>query len=153
VARFRFRAQVALDLRRREHEAAQRELARTDAERQRAQAHLEAAVHTLAAARCETCGDGHGPVAQHRIEWYRFWIVRLEQELAALSDGQRALDAAAAAARDGCLATRQRREALERLREKAAAAHAAGEAAAERKMIDELAARRFTSRRDRIEGA
>lgn len=153
MPRFRFRAQAALDLRRREHEAAQRELARADAERQRAHVRVEAAGRALAAARGEADGDAHRPDSRPRLEWYQFWILRLERERAVLCEGLRASETAAAGARARCLEAQRRRESLERLREKAGASHAAAESAAERKMIDELAARRFTSRRDRIQGA
>jgi flagellar export protein FliJ len=150
---FRFRAQPALDLRRREHDVAQRALARAVAERQRARSRFEAAGHALAEAAREANEAARTREALHDAEWYRFWIVRLEQERAALHGPLAACEAAVVAAREQCLAARQRSEALERLREKAYVAHLAEEAAAERKVIDELAARRFAAGRLLDEGA
>jgi len=150
---FRFRAQPALDLRRREHDAAQRALARADAERQRARDRVDAADRALAAARRDLDDVTRTPAAQQEREWYRFWIVRLEQERAALQGTLTACEGAVAAARAVCLNARQRCEALERFREKAYVAHAAAEAARDRKMIDELATRRFVARRNVGKGA
>ena len=53
---------------------------------------------------------------------------------------------ALAQARAACLQARQRCEALERLREKSYAAYLAGVAAAEKKIIDELATQRYALR-------
>ena len=150
---FRFRAQPALDLRRREHDAAQRELARADAERQRARDRLEASEGTLTAARREADAAAATAGAGGDHEWYRFWILRLEQERAACVIDLQQRDAAVAAARAASLEARRRREALERFREKALTAHVAGEAARERKAIDELATQRYAAGRDYTEGA
>jgi flagellar export protein FliJ len=147
MARFRFRPQAALELRRREHDAAQRELARADAERQRLASLVDAAAARMARARDEsdTAAD------PGRQEWYRFWIVGLEHEHATLRDALHRQDAVVAARRTACLDARKRQEALERLRERAYAAHLAVEAEHERKTIDEVAAQRF-ARRDLAEG-
>jgi flagellar export protein FliJ len=147
MGRFRFRPQAALDLRRREHDVAQRELARADAERQRLAALVDSAAHAVARAQAES--DGAADQAQR--EWYRFWIVRLEHELAARREALGAQDAVVAARRTACLEARKRQEALERLRNRAQAAHSAAEAERERKMVDEVAAQRF-ARRDLTEG-
>ena len=144
---FCFRAQPALDLRRREHDAAQRALARADAERQEVQRRLTGAERTLDAARREADGAERTRDARHELEWYRFWIVRLERERAALRSALGACEAALTAARQACLAARQRHEALERLREKAYIAHVSAEATVERRLIDELAVQRFIALR------
>jgi flagellar export protein FliJ len=141
---FRFRAQPALDLRCREHDAAQRALARADAERQRARERVAAAEARVRAAQHEADAAGSGTDR----EWYRFWIVRLEQERAACRLDLERREADVAAARAAWLLARQRRESLERLKEKSYRAHLAAEDLRERRMIDELAARRFATRRD-----
>lgn len=148
---FRFRAQPALDLRRREQEAAQRELARADAERQRAQARVGAAERALADA---TRGaDAAVPASgMTRIDWYRSWLLRLERERAALSEALQGREAVVVQARASALAVRRRCEALERLRAKAYQMYLAADAAAERKTIDEAAAQRH-ARRAITEGA
>ena len=150
---FRFRAQPALDLRRREYEAAQRALARADAERQHVNAHVQFAER--AAAQARTDADNAARIAPGTAggEWYRFWIVRLDRELSTAKEKLEAHDARLAAARSACLQARQRFEALERLREKAYAAYRAGEAAAERKTIDELATQRYALGRSERQGA
>jgi flagellar export protein FliJ len=152
VIAFRFRAQPALDLRRREHDAAQRELARADAERQRARDRVDAAGRAIADARRQAdaalAGESPG-----EAEWYRFWIVRLDRDRTALMAALRDREADVARARAACLAARQRCEALARFREKAWAAYRAAEAAHERKTIDDIATQRFAARRDITEGA
>jgi flagellar export protein FliJ len=153
MATFRFRAQPALDLRRREHDAAQHALARADAERQRVQQRLEAADRAASSARRDADDAAKTAGLGREIEWYRFWIIRLDQERAALAATLRAHDAAVAEARRLCQDARRRQEALERFREKAHGAHVAGEAATERKLIDELATRRYAARRGISEGA
>lgn len=150
---FRFRAQPALDLRRREHDAAQRALARADAERQRARERVNAADRALMAARRDLDDATRTPGSQHEHEWYRFWIIRLEQERTSLQRTLTACENAVVAARAACLTARQRCEALERFREKAYVAYMTAQAARDRKMIDELATRRFVARRNISEGA
>jgi flagellar export protein FliJ len=153
MAGFRFRAQPALDLRRREYEAAQRVLARADAERQQAQARVEAAGRASAQARREADEAVRTPIASRDREWYRFWIVRLDREREAAAATLAQHDDAVAAARAACLHARQRCEALERFRDKAQSAYLAGLAAEERKIIDDLATQRYALRPDRGKGA
>lgn len=112
---FRFHPQPALDLRRREHDATQRALARADAERQRARDLVDAADRALADARRDADDANRESKSRAELEWYRFWIVRLNRERAALEAALRVCVAAVAEARAACLAARQRREALERL--------------------------------------
>jgi flagellar export protein FliJ len=152
MATFRFRAQPALDLRRREHDSAQHALARADAERQRVRDRLDSAEQAIAAARRDADAADRQAGGSADREWYRFWIVRLDQERAALTVLLRSHDAAVAEARRACQQARQRQEALERFRDKAYGAHAAAESATERKTIDELATRRFAARRAVTEG-
>jgi flagellar export protein FliJ len=143
---FKFRAQPALDLRRREHEAAQRVLARADAERQQARARLDAAERAAAQARHDADTAARGSAAHADREWYRFWIIRLDRERGAATMHLQRHDEALAHARSACLQARQRCEALERLREKAYAAYLAGVTAAEKRIIDELATQRYALR-------
>jgi flagellar export protein FliJ len=153
VARFKFRAQPALDLRRREYEDAQRVLARADAERHHAHAGFEAAERAAAQARREADAAARTPDASRDREWYRFWIVRLDRDREAAAATLAQHDALVAAARAACVQAKQRCEALERFRDKAHSAYLAGLAAEERKIIDDLATQRFALRPDRGEGA
>ena len=145
---FRFRAQAALDLRVREHDAALRELARAETEQQQARTRLESAERTLDEARRTADDAVRTATGVADLHWYPFWIVRLDRERAELATALDAHDTIVATAREACLAARQRRESLERFREKAQAAHRAAEAALERKVIDELATRRFAVRQE-----
>ena len=149
MAGFRFRAQPALDLRRRDYEVAQRVLARADAERHQAHARVEAAGCASAQARCEADEAARAPIAGRDREWYRFWIVRLDRERDVAAARLAQHDQAVAAARAACLQARQRCEALERFRAKAYTAYLAGLAAEERKIIDDLATQRYALRPDR----
>jgi flagellar export protein FliJ len=143
---FTFRAQPALDLRRREHEAAQRALARADAERQHARVVLDAAERAAAHARREADDAARTAGGHADREWYRFWIVRLDRERGAAMVNLQRHEEAVAHARSACLQARQRCEALARLREKAYAAYLADAAAAEKKVVDELSTQRYALR-------
>lgn len=150
---FKFRPQPALDLRRREHEAAQRALARADAERQHAHARYEAAERAAARARHDADEAIRAAPIGADCEWYRFWIVRLDRECGTANAVLEQHDALLEQARVACLQARQRYEALERLREKAYAAYVAGIDAAEKKIIEDLATQRFALRALRGQGA
>ena len=153
MAGFKFRAQPALDLRRREYEAAQRVLARADAERQHAHARYEAAERAAAQARHDADEAVRAAPIGADSEWYRFWIVRLDRECGTANARLEQHDALLAQARASCLQARQRCEALERLREKAYAAYQARIDTAEKKIIEDLATQRFALRALREEGA
>jgi flagellar export protein FliJ len=147
MAMFRFRAQAALDLRRREYDLAQRELAETQRDLHLARTRWQQASADVDTAQqaAVTAQSSQGTVTP--LDWYRFWIVRLVHErqahaLSVTAREQRVSDAAAA-----CQRAHQRCEALERFREKARRAHDAAESATERKLIDELASRRYAAAR------
>jgi flagellar export protein FliJ len=146
MAKFRFRAQAALDLRRREYEQAQRELAESQRDLHLARTRWQqASADVDAAQQAATAQSARATV--NELEWYRFWIARLVHErqaqaLHVMTREQRVSDAAAA-----CQRAHQRCEALERFREKARRAHDAAESATERKLIDELASRRYAAAR------
>ena len=140
---FRFRAQAALDLRRRQLDDARRELA--DAERVRDLARLRVvdADAALAEARAAGTARAHEAGTITEWHWYRFWILRLEYERRAEAAALMSREALVEQARVACLTAKQRCESLERYRQKALDAFEAAEAAAERKLVDELATRRF----------
>jgi flagellar export protein FliJ len=145
VRAFRFRAQAALDLRRREDEQAQRDLAQADARLQAAIAAVREAQRRTEQARSE-CAEAIGQAGSFAQQvWHRSWIVRLDRErmaaAAALAARQKE-HARAAAARQQ---TRIRVEALERFKEKAQRAWIAKAAAEEQKHLDSLATIRFVT--------
>jgi flagellar export protein FliJ len=146
VPRFKFRAQAALDLRVREHDAALRELARAEAEQQQAEGRLNEAMRALGDAKRTADEVARTVRSAADLHWHRMWILRLDHERASRVSTLDAQKAAVADARAACLEAQRRRESLERFREKAYTAHLAGEAAVERKSLDELATQRFATK-------
>jgi flagellar export protein FliJ len=151
VPRFRFRAQAALDLRRRELDAAQRELARAERDRDAARRRLADADASRQRAADEAAGKMRGVTQASELQWYQSWILRLDHERRTYAAMLTAREAAVSVAAQACIYAKRRCESLERLREKGLAAHDGAEAAAERKLIDELATRRYAA--GRMEGA
>ncbi len=142
---FRFRAQAALDLRTKELEEAQRQLARAVEVRETARRRAGDADAAVVAART-AAGQAQRTPGHINFEWYRSWILRLDQERRTLATtfAERAADAERAAV--ACTAARVRRESLQRFRDKARLAHEAAQHAADMKLIDELATRRYAVR-------
>jgi flagellar export protein FliJ len=144
VSVFRFRAQVALEMRRRELATAQANLAKAERDRDAAREGVARAAVAVTEAQQATATQIGNRHSANELEWYRFWILRLEHERKAAGSRLQAREADVAKASAACRHAKQRCESLERLREKALRAHHAKEADAERKLIDELATRRFT---------
>jgi flagellar export protein FliJ len=150
VRGFRFRAQAALDLRRREDEEAQRVLARADAGLRAAMARLADVAHRAEEARTQWALSVQQGGTMATQQWYRSWIVRLDRERAACESAVAARQQERARAAAARAATNQRVESLERFKEKAAAAWERTLAAEEQKLLDGLATIRYvTARRER----
>jgi flagellar export protein FliJ len=147
MRRFRFRADVALDIRRRALDRAQRDLARAEEDRLDASRRADQAGAAVSEARRAAIPAAGRLTSPAMLQWYRFWILRLEHERRQQESALDARVAAVGAASAACVLAQQRCRALERLREKARARHDAAEAADERKTIDEVAARRADARR------
>lgn len=147
---FRFRADAALTLRRRQLDEAQRELAQRERDRQAASQRAERAKAAVGEAQQAAIPPSGEATAAHAYEWNRFWITRLQREQGRDTTTLRARDAAVETARTACTTARQKCRALERLRDKAWTRHLAAEAAEERKLIDDIAARRMDARRRRV---
>jgi flagellar export protein FliJ len=146
VTTFRFRAQAALDLRARALADAQRELARAEGVRDAARLRVTAADTAIAGAREQAAEAQRTAATVAGHEWYRFWILRLVHERTAHAATLAAREEDVTRAAAACLRAHQRREALDRFKDKARAAHDAAQQAAEMKLIDELATRRFAGR-------
>ena len=127
---FTFRAQPALDVRKRELDTRRRELA--TAEWELRAAHDQARI-TLQ----------HAGIEQY--VWHRVWIDRVERAKAAhaVTVAQRQDDVAKAAA--SCRKAKQRVDAMEKLREKALAAWEHEARLREQRELDALATMRFVS--------
>ena len=143
MKKFKFRAQAALDLRQRELEQAQRQLARTEELRDAARRRLQEAAEAAASARTQATEAHQTATDVAALQWYRFWIIRLDHERSAHATTLAAREHDVTQAATACMRAKQRRESLDRFRKKALAAHAEAEQAAEMKMIDELATRRY----------
>jgi flagellar FliJ protein len=140
---FVFRAQVALEVRRRRDEDAQRERAAAEMRRLAASEQLAGAAAVLRRG-LEQAGLAErraGDVAA-RV-WHRNWIVgqRLEVERCAAQVKQRERDVEHAARQ--AKVAHQQRESLERLHDRAFSAWQDAARHAEQKAIDELAGMRF----------
>jgi flagellar export protein FliJ len=151
VKAFRFRVQAALDLRTRELGVAQRELAHVETLRAAARERLARGADALARARDTMAERMRDPGAGPPLEWYRFWMLGLDDERAACAKGLEACDAAVRRAAEDCRQARLRRESLDRLRQRLHRRHTDAQTAEERKLLDELGARRHTAAR--TEGA
>jgi flagellar export protein FliJ len=147
MARFRFRAQAALDLRTREHDVARRALATAEVAHRGALAALDEATLAVAQAgvqAAETLTAG-GQGAQ--LDWYRSWIVGLRNQRATRAAEVTRRERELTRARAACVAAKQRLDALERLREEARHAWERAMLATEQREIDALATMRFISLR------
>lgn len=140
---FKFRAQAALDLRQRELDEAQRQLARAEELRDAARRRLHEAEAAVAGARTQATDAHRTATDVTALQWYRFWILRLDHERSACAATLAAREQDVAKAAAACTRARQRRESLVRFRTRARAAHEEAEQAAEMKLIDELATRRY----------
>jgi len=143
MARFIFRAAAALDLRRRQDEEAQRALAAAETRRRSAASALDAARQRLADTLAEATEIERHPGDVTARVWHRNWIVglRLQVDRCAhtLSHHEQNVRQAALEAREA----HRKREALERLHDRARRAWQDAERRAEQKVIDELAGTRF----------
>jgi flagellar export protein FliJ len=144
---FKFRAQAALDLRTRELEQAQRELARAQGDRDAARIRLAQADAGLDEARRQAGEAMRTATGCTALQWYQSWILRLSHERKAHNATLAAREEAVTPAAAACMRAQQRRKALDRFREKARLGYEAQQAAAERKLIDELATRRYAATR------
>jgi flagellar export protein FliJ len=144
---FKFRAQAALDLRTRQLHDAQRELARAEGDRDAARLRVTQADEALDEAKAQAAAVQRTANDCTALQWYQFWILRLSHERKAHGATLAAREDAVRRAAAACMRAQQKREALDRFREKARLGYEAAEAAAERKLIDELATRRYAATR------
>jgi flagellar export protein FliJ len=143
VARFRFRAAAALDLRKKEEDAAAAGLAQIEAVLRRITADRDVAETVkreamAAASLAERAGTEVGA-----IEWHRNWIVRLRANVTRLHQDLDRQRQAMTAAEHVWREARRKRLALERMRERALRRFDAEETRNEMKALDELARLRY----------
>ena len=146
MSAFRFRAQAALDVRRRELEAAQRHLARAEQDRDAARRDVEKAAVVVQDAREAGGEQSRNARTANDLQWYRFWILRLEHERRSAQSRLTAREGDVTKATAACAHAKQRCQSLEKLRDKARHVHDRKQADVERKLIDELATTRYNER-------
>jgi flagellar export protein FliJ len=144
---FQFRAQPALDLRRRQHDEALRVLTALEADLQAAERTLRAAEAGEVQARTQYTIVMQSSSASPGQEWYRSWILRRERERAAAERAVAVRHNDCATARATYLAAKQQLDALERLKDNAKKQWQAEMAAEEQKQFDELATMRHAAHR------
>jgi flagellar export protein FliJ len=151
---FKFRAQAALDLRRRENDDARRAVARAETDLRTAQQLLAQIEARARDARIQCAAVMIKPGGTAELQWYRSWIGRLDRDRSSAAKVVADREAALARAQEAQRLTGQRLESLERFKEKAMDAFAERGRAEERKFIDALATMRFTGRsREREESS
>ena len=141
---FTFRAQPALDVRKRELDAKRRELATAEWELRAARQLFTEAEETLRDAH-EKARDTLRHAGVEQYVWHRVWIDRVERAKAAhaVTVAQRQDDVAKAAA--ACRKAKQRVDAMEKLKEKARAAWEHEARLREQRELDALATMRFVA--------
>jgi flagellar export protein FliJ len=147
MARFRFRAQAALDLRIREHDVARRALAAADVAHRGALAALDEASLAVAQAGSQASAAMSTSDASLQLEWYRSWIIGLRNQRATRAAEVTRRERDLAKARAASITAKQRLDALERLRDDARHAWERAMLAKEQREIDALATMRFVSLR------
>jgi hypothetical protein len=145
---FRFRAQAALQLRRREHDQALAHLARTQNALALAQHGVDEAQREIVHADEALGTKLRSATTEQQIEWYRSWRLRWAAERHRREQQRRAREADVASAMKRVGVTHQRVRSLERLHELARSAWQREALAEERKTMDALAVTRHTRRKD-----
>jgi flagellar export protein FliJ len=146
MAKFRFRAQVALDLRRKEDDEARRLLGEAARATRAAEQALDAADRALGETMAQAAQDAASCVDTTRALWYRNWIVLQRQAIEraqAIVAERRSAERAAA---ERALVTRRKLRSLEHLRERNWQAFLLAERRIEQKEMDVLAGLRYVAR-------
>ena len=146
---FRFRAEAALQLRRREHDRALVMLARAQAALTAAQRYLEDADSAVTHADRELENAMRIPDPQLPLGWYRSWRVKVREDKQAAEARRDARDKDVRDATAEVTRSRQRVRSLERLRELALTAWEREARRSDQRTMDALAATRFARRDER----
>jgi hypothetical protein len=146
---FTFRAQAALELRRREHDEALRRRAAAETALLSADQAVDAAAATLVTADRERAALMRDAVVEYaRVQWHQAWRARCVDEQSRLQALRAQRDQELQLATHAVSQTHRRVRSLERLREHALAAWHLGAQQEERKAMDALAASRFVQEGD-----
>jgi len=146
---FRFRAEAALEMRRREHDRALVVLARAQAAFVAARHGVEAAAKAIEDADRELRQAMQTPDPQLPLGWYRSWRLKVREDHRAAEARRDARDKDVREATAEMSRSRQRVRSLERLRELAFAAWERESRRSDQRTMDALAAVRFSRRDER----
>jgi flagellar biosynthesis chaperone FliJ len=148
MRQFRFRADAALQLRRREHDQALAHLARSHSALISAQHDVDAAAREIEEADAAFRATSSGTTIQQHLDWYRSWRLRWAAERHRREQQRRAREADVHGATKIVGVTHQRVRSLERLHELALSAWRREADREERQTMDDLATMRYTRRKD-----
>ncbi len=142
---FRFRAEAALDLRKRVEDDARKTLSIAEEQSRQADARVDSAKAAACVAQDTLVSAQHAGISGWQIGWHQSWITRQRLEVNA-----RSLDAATSAATVDRAATsvraaHQQRRTLERLRERMVRRHRTEATRHEQRDLDQLAGVRFSA--------
>jgi len=143
MARFRFRAGAALELRRKQESSAHAALGRVEARFHELGRTRDEAAASRRSAQADLAGRERVGSDGATLEWHRTWIVHLSALVDRLGREIEAQARVVADARRAWLEARRRRRALERMRERAEERFRQAEALEENKALDELGRLRF----------
>jgi flagellar export protein FliJ len=143
MARFRFRAAAALDLRQREEHDAGVALGREEARLREIAGARDEVERTRAEARRTAATQARTGTDAGTIEWHRNWILGLAMTVARLEQDIEQQATVVGLAERAWREARRRRLALERMRDRALRRFEQAEARLEMKDMDELARLRF----------
>jgi flagellar export protein FliJ len=143
VAPFRFRAAAALDLRRRQEDAAAAALGQAEAKFHEVSSTFSAAEAARRQALTDQAAQAREGIDAATLFWHRNWIIRLKATVDDCAATVRAQSVAVHDSRRKWQLARRRRLVLERLRDRSLKRHRADEQQAELKDMDELARIRF----------
>lgn len=146
MARFRFRAQAAMDLRRKQDEDAQRALGEARRATQQAQAALDHERRVLDEAMVQARREAEQAYDATRAVWYRNWMSRQQQVIAAATRALEERRTAERTATEHAMQARRKLRALERLKDRLWKAFLAAELRAEQKELDVLGSLRYVAR-------
>ena len=147
---FRFRAQAALQLRRREHDQALAHQALAQTALASAQDLVDAADRAVREADAGLAAMIQTPTSQVQLDWYRSWRVRCRAERERGEEQRQAREVDVREAAKLVSTTHQRVRSLERLHDHALAAWRRAADKEEMKLMDALGTARFTRRKDAV---
>jgi flagellar export protein FliJ len=153
MATFRFRAQAALELRRKQDDDAQRALASARRATAAAEDAVARAERELAEAHQRAAAEEAKASDTARAIWYRNWMKWQQAVIAAARATLEARRSDERQAAGQAMETRRRLRSLERLRDRMWKAFQTAERRAEQKEFDALGGLRFVARAEVPEGA